>query len=217
MRYAILKRIINCVYNIVYRTHIEIENDEIIKRLGNIGKESWIEYPSKVARPEHVFIGENVKILSNSRLDCYEVDGKIGRISIGDGSYIGYNASFLAGEDIYVGKNVLFASNIMICSENHGKNPENENDYMHQPITGKIISIGDGCWLGEKAIILSGVSVGKKSIIGAGAVVTHDIPDYSIAVGSPAEVIGRYNLEKHKWEKVSNCGENESDRNAEFN
>ena len=49
--------------------------------------------------------------------------------------------------------------------------------------------IGDNCWIGENVIVLPGVHIGDGSIIGAGAVVTHDIPNYSLAVGNPAKVI----------------------------
>ena len=58
------------------------------------------------------------------------------------------------------------------------------------------------CWVGEKVIIMPGVTIGDRSIIGAGAIVTRDIPPYSIAVGNPAKVIKRYNFKTHSWEKV---------------
>ena len=90
----------------------------------------------------------------------------------------------------------------MISSENHGMDPESEKSYMRQPLVSKPVSIGDGCWIGEKVCILPGVTIGKKCVIGAGSVVTKSIPDYSIAVGNPAKVVKQYNFETQHWEKV---------------
>ena len=95
---------------------------------------------------------------------------------------------------------MLFASNILITNENHGINPENEVPYMNQDLSAKPIEIGDGCWIGEKVCILPGVNIGKKSIVGAGSVVTKSIPAYSIAVGNPAKIIKKYNFDHKKWE-----------------
>lgn len=97
---------------------------------------------------------------------------------------------------------MLIASHVMISSENHGTDPESDTPYMNQPLITKPVSIGDGCWIGEKVCILPGVNIGKKCIIGAGSVVTKSIPDYSIAAGNPARVIKKYSYETHNWEKV---------------
>jgi acetyltransferase-like isoleucine patch superfamily enzyme len=57
-------------------------------------------------------------------------------------------------------------------------------------------------WIGANAVITAGVTIGKHSIIAAGAVVTKNIPPYSVAVGNPARVIKQYNFTSQKWEKV---------------
>ena len=89
-----------------------------------------------------------------------------------------------------------------IVSHNHGMNPEESLSYMHQKLSAKCVTIGDGCWIGEKVQIMPGASVGKKCIIAAGAIVTKDIPDYSIAAGVPARVIKSYNFNTHRWENA---------------
>lgn len=63
--------------------------------------------------------------------------------------------------------------------------------------------IDDNVWLGELVCIMPGVTVGKGSIVGAHSVVTHDIPPYSIAVGSPAKVIKQYNFSTKIWEAIN--------------
>jgi acetyltransferase-like isoleucine patch superfamily enzyme len=63
------------------------------------------------------------------------------------------------------------------------------------------VRIEKGCWIGEKVIILPGVNIGERSIIGAGSVVTKSIPAYSIAVGNPARVIKTWNKDSKQWVK----------------
>ena len=71
-----------------------------------------------------------------------------------------------------------------------------------QPIVqNRDVEIGEGSWIGENVCIL-GVHIGKHCVIGANSVVTHDIPDYSVAVGSPAKVIKRYDFENNQWVKI---------------
>ena len=96
----------------------------------------------------------------------------------------------------------LIAQGVMITDLNHGINPESKINYECQPYSIKDVRIGDGTWIGQNAIILPGVSIGKKCVIGAGSVVTKSIPSYCIAVGNPAKVIKKYSFEKSKWEKV---------------
>lgn len=174
------------------------------KKFAKFGENSIIYLP-RIADGYHelIQIGNNTTILQNSRIQLFPyLVEKTPHIIIGDRCYIGYFFSILAGADIVIGNDVLIASNVLISSENHGINPERDVPYMNQPLECKAISIGDGCWIGEKVCILPGVNIGEKCIVGAGSIVTKDIPDYSIAVGSPAKVIKRYNFENHDWEKV---------------
>ena len=171
---------------------------------------------SIIARPflqlsgcRNIEIGNDTTILSNSRLSVYGNDSNKANITIGNNCYIGFGFSALASSkaNITIGDNVLFASNVIVTNENHGMDPENSVSYMDQELTAKDVSIGDGCWIGEKVCILSGVSIGEKCIIGAGSVVTKSIPSYSIAAGNPAKVVKVYNFESKRWEKYN--GEDE--------
>lgn len=87
-------------------------------------------------------------------------------------------------------------------SENHVINPIGSDCYQKELLTTGAINIGNGCWLGQNVVVLPGVTIGERSIIGANAVVSNDIPPYSIAVGMPAKVIKRFNLDTNNWEKV---------------
>ncbi|MEO5594445.1 MAG: DapH/DapD/GlmU-related protein, partial [Chitinophagaceae bacterium] len=63
-------------------------------------------------------------------------------------------------------------------------------------------TIGDGSWIGANSVITAGVTVGMYCVIAAGSVVTKDVPDYSIAAGSPAKIIKQFNHQKKEWERV---------------
>ena len=125
-----------------------------------------------------------------------------GGVIIERNSYIVDYFTILSGGLVSIGHDTLIASNVSLVSENHGINPECGVRYGNQPLSGNPIIIGNNCWIGEKVMILPGVTIGEWSIIGAGSVVTKDIPKCSIAVGNPAKVIKAYNFETHKWESL---------------
>ena len=122
-------------------------------------------------------------------------------LSIGEGSIIGnFNHIYATGE-IFIGKNVLTADKVYISDNLHQYENINE-PIMYQGIKQlPQLVIGDGSWIGENVCII-GASIGENSVVGANSVVTKDIPDYCVAVGSPARVIKKYNILSQKWEKV---------------
>ena len=112
-----------------------------------------------------------------------------------------------AGEKIVIGNNVLIASKVFISDINHGNyKGENQDSPLSTPNNRKLstnpIVIKDNVWLGEAVCIMPGVTIGFGCVIGASSVVTKDIPDYSIAVGSPARVVKVYDFEEENWKKV---------------
>ena len=140
-------------------------------------------------------ISPNVVISSSS-----ELLGNI-HIIIKGNTFIGHRTIIMGGGngDISIGSDCDISSNVTIVSGTH------EIDMINVRSAGKGIGkkiiIENGVWIGCGAIILGGVKIGFKSIIGAGAVVTRDIPPYSIAVGSPAKIIKTWNNEKKCWDK----------------
>ena len=191
----------NIIYELLIRKKIGVLKK---KKFALFGVNSVIEKPYlQLSGLNGISIGDDVTILKNCRFAVY---GNITKPSIivGNRCYIGFGFTALstANSKIEIGNDVLFASNVLITSENHGINPEIETPYMNQPLLCKPVNIGDGTWIGEKVSILSGVNIGKKCVIGTNAVVTKDIPDYSIAVGIPAKVVKKYNFDSHDWELV---------------
>lgn len=174
------------------------------KKFKKFGKGSEMFRPCKLDKYiKNISIGNNTIILHGSRIQLFCQNKKCDfNITIGDNCYIGYNLSILAGADITIGNRVLIASNVIISSENHGMDPESKICYMDQPLICKPVSIGDGCWIGEKVCILAGISIGEKCIVGASSVVTKNIPDFCIVAGNPAKIIKKYDFEMHQWVKV---------------
>lgn len=169
-------------------------------KFGRVGRGAVLYRPEILDRnTKNVFVGNDTTILTASRIQLYPIGGKMPRIVFGDRCYIGYHNTFLAAADIIIGDEVLMASNILISSENHSTDPESPTPYMDQPLKAAPVRIGDGTWLGERVMVMPGVTIGKRCVIGGGSIVTKDVPDYSIAVGSPAHVVKTYDFERHEW------------------
>lgn len=186
-----------------YLKYGKIDTDMWKLKFNHIGENTCVRQPLEIySEGGKMYIGDNTYIHDYSRI-CNYVRGELDvEIRIGNNCHIGYYFTLLNASKVYIGDNVLFASHVFVTSENHGIDPESELAYVEQPLLASPVSIGDGCWIGEKVCILPGVNIGKKCIIGAGSVVTKSIPDYSIAVGNPARVIKRYNFENHSWGSI---------------
>ena len=106
-------------------------------------------------------------------------------ISIGECSFLNYNCTILDGGRVSIGSNVKIGPNCQLYT------PQHPFDYMQRRGTRETaypIEIGDDAWLGGGVIVCPGVKIGKRCIIGAGSVVTKDIPDDCMAAGNPAQV-----------------------------
>jgi acetyltransferase-like isoleucine patch superfamily enzyme len=110
-------------------------------------------------------------------------------IRIGKGCIIGESNIIRGPGGVEIGDQVLTAPGVQILSSNHLYG-DPDRPIMEQGVSAKGIAIDDGAWIGAGALILDGVKIGRNSVVGAGAVVTRDIPPYGIAVGAPAEVVG---------------------------
>ncbi|MGM3304988.1 DapH/DapD/GlmU-related protein [Anabaena sp. WFMT] len=109
-------------------------------------------------------------------------------IEIGEDTFIGPSVCIAGPGNIKIGKQCLIAAHTGIYANNHNFT-DPIKPIKYQGITRKGIVIEDDCWLGHGVKVLDGVTIGKGSVIGAGAVVTKDIPPFSVAVGIPARVI----------------------------
>ncbi|EJT71777.1 maltose O-acetyltransferase [Gaeumannomyces tritici R3-111a-1] len=107
-------------------------------------------------------------------------------ITIGDSFYSNFNLVILDCARVTIGNRVMFGPNVSIYSATHEVEVQSRRDYIEYAVP---VVIGDDCWIGGGSTILPGVTIGKGCTIGAGSIVTKSIPDFSVAVGSPAKVI----------------------------
>lgn len=124
------------------------------------------------------------------------------KIIIGDGTWVGKYCSMAAIDRVEIGKIVLFAGYVHITDHSHGYE-DTTKPISPQPLISKgPVVIEDDCWLGFSCEILSGVHIGKHSVVAARAVVTKDVPPYSIVAGNPARIVKQYNFDTQKWKSV---------------
>lgn len=132
--------------------------------------------------------------------DFCTVNNAVGDVLIGDETRIGMGNVVIG--PVSIGNAVIFAQNVVMSGLNHGY--ENiDLPIAHQRVTTAAIVVEDECWIGANAVLTAGVTIGKHSVVAAGAVVTKSIPPYSVAVGNPARVIKQYDFDKQEWIKLT--------------
>lgn len=127
------------------------------------------------------------------------VNNAVGDLTIGNDTRIGLGCTLIGPIDI--GSSVNLAQNIVISGLNHNYS-DIDKTIASQGVNTKRITINDDVWIGANTVVVAGVTIGKRVIIGAGSVVTNNIPSYSIAVGNPCRVVKKYDLDKNRWVKI---------------
>jgi acetyltransferase-like isoleucine patch superfamily enzyme len=118
-----------------------------------------------------------------------------GKIEIGHGTYINRYTILDAHERIAIGRDVMIGPHCFITDGDHGTAPD--ASVKSQPMNAHPVVIEDEAWLGAHVTVLPGVCIGRGAVIGAGSVVTHDIPAGAVAFGTPATVRRQRNLSSH--------------------
>jgi acetyltransferase-like isoleucine patch superfamily enzyme len=156
---------------------------------GEFGRRSVLVPPIRLYGETMIFIGDRVTIHTRSWLqvltDCEDVIG----LRIGNGTSIGSSSVISAANDITIGENVILASNVCIVDHMHKYKDINLPIGLQGIDKVAPVHIKRNTWIGQNVVILPGVTIGENSVIGANSVVNRNVPDYSVAVGSPAKVI----------------------------
>lgn len=166
---------------------------------GMVGKRSLLYRPIQIDGRKSLFIEDDVYIAQYAWL--MGNNNRKETLRIKSGTTIGHYAHIIAKESVVIENNVLIADKVFISDSTHSYEdievPIIRQDVrMISPVT-----IGEGSWLGEN-VCVCGASIGKHCVIGANSVVTENIPDYCVAVGSPAKVVKKYDIEKKEWIRV---------------
>jgi acetyltransferase-like isoleucine patch superfamily enzyme len=149
-----------------------------------LGDGSLLEEDVLVFHPEQVEIGRGVYVGHHAIL---KGDHR-GRLIIGDGTWIGEQAYLHAAGGLTIGRNVGIGPGVRIITSNH-EEAGRGTPILHSPIAFSAVAIGDDADLGVGSIVLPGVTIGRGVQVGAGAVVTADLPPFAVAVGVPARVL----------------------------
>lgn len=139
-----------------------------------------------------------ITLLGNNKLGEYTIIQGSGRIVLGAGSFCGAFCVFGVNQEILIGRSVMIAHAVSIRDTDHVFD-ELGKPMAQQGIATMPVVIEDDVWIGHGATILKGVKIGKGAIVAAGAVVSKDVPPYSIVGGVPAKVI-RYRQEVEEGE-----------------
>ena len=157
-------------YNNLPSADLKTKEEVLRKMLGGFGKNLWVTPPFYVDYGKNIYFGSNCEV--------------------------NMNCTFLDDNKIIIGDNALIAPNVQIYTAYH---PTNAADRFGEPkadgsfafcktITGPV-KIGSSCWIGGGAILLPGVTIGDNVVIGAGSVVTKDIPSNTVAAGNPCHIL----------------------------
>jgi acetyltransferase-like isoleucine patch superfamily enzyme len=194
-------------------------------RLKNLAM--WLLMPTGQARPRlwvkwliHPLTnkkGKGALIRRNVRLDIFPfnrfsigqqstvedfctINNGMGNVFIGNRTRIGIG-SVLIGP-VNIGDDVRLAQNIVITALNHNYQ-DISKPISDQGVNTEEIYIGDETWIGANAVILPGVFIGKHCVVGAGSVVTRNVPSNSLVAGNPARIIKQYDPDTKEWQSVN--------------
>lgn len=117
-------------------------------------------------------------------------------IEVGRNFFANYNCTIIAVAKVKIGDNCQFAPNVSIYTAGHPIHPVSRNSLYEYGIS---VTIGDNVWIGGNTVIMPGVHIGSNTVIGAGSVVTKDIPEWVVAAGNPCRVIRQITDEDKKY------------------
>jgi len=154
------------------------------EELGSLGEGTVLEEGVLIFHPERVHLGAGVYVGHRTILKGYHR----GEMRIADGAWIGQQCFFHSAGGIIIGRNVGVGPGVKMLTSTHTE-AGRETPILHAPIATAPIVVEDDADLGVGAIVMPGVTIGRGAQIGAGAVVTEDIPPYAVAAGVPAKAL----------------------------
>ena len=117
-------------------------------------------------------------------------------IEVGKNFFANYNCTIIDVAKVKIGDNCQMAPNVAIYTAGHPLHPVSRNSMYEYGIS---VTIGDNVWIGGNTVIMPGVHIGSNTVIGAGSMVTKDIPDWVVAVGNPCRVIKQITEDDKKY------------------
>jgi len=171
---------------------------------GHYGRNVYIHPGSRIVRPQFISIGDNVRIGRSTNIFTHPErrDSKEIILRIEDDVHIGNYNIIGVRKSVILEENVMLGPWVIIVDHSH-QYEDVEIPIKSQAITeGGPVRLEKDCWVGANVFIFPNVKIGRHAVIGAHSVVNRDIPPYSVAVGSPARVIKRYDFNLKEWVRV---------------
>ncbi len=159
----------------------------------HLGEGAFLSRDLILRGPEFISLGAGASVGRGCSLTAWDAAG-VGTVAleIGENTSIGEGAHITAANRISIGNNVLFGKYITVSDNSHGAVAlaEIETPPIRRPLVSKgPVVIEDNVWIGDKATILAGVTVGRGAIVAANAVVTRDVPPACMVAGAPAKLV----------------------------
>ncbi len=157
----------------------------------SFGSGSVLGRPAVLAHPEFISIGAATRIRSGCRLEALPVTSRTPHLSIGNDVNLEQNVHIVCHHRVTIGDRVSITANCSIVDTTHPFDNMRESQKVGSLVSDDdgFVEIGEGSFLGIGCVVLPFVRIGKHCVIGANSVVTRDIPDFSVAAGSPAKVL----------------------------
>jgi len=169
---------------------------------GSFGEGSVLRRPKRLLNPTSMRVGNRTSIGDLAHIELISEYAGVRfspKVEIGDDVYIGSNLYMVCLGTMTIGHGSVLSEYVYLHDSNHGFDPKGGR-IMQQPLVhGGNITIGRDCFLGFRAAILPGVTLGDHCVVAAGAVVTKSFPAYSMVAGVPATLIKRYSSAEEKW------------------
>lgn len=191
-----------CNYQVINRIHLLADyfySQWISLEFIEIGKNVHFHSPSTLKGGDNISIGQNTSFGKHLVLTAWTKYGNdifIPKIAIGNNCSFGEYNHITSINGITIGNSVLTGRWVTITDNSHGTT--DIETLREKPVLRRLYSkgkvvIGDNVWIGDKATILPGVTIGKGCVIAANSVITKDIPDYCVAAGNPIKIINKNN------------------------
>ena len=169
---------------------------------GSFGPGSYIVPPARVTMPEAIHLGAGVIIHEHSWISVVEaVQGYTPKLTIGDRTLIDRMLHVACVGEIEIGEDVLIGERTLIGDTYHDYK-DLDAHILEQAVVPRKVTLERGAHLGLNVIVMPGVTIGEQAIVGAGAVVTRDVPPRTVVVGNPARVVRRFDTEREAWISV---------------
>lgn len=160
----------------------------------SVGSGCVLYRPMLIRNADCIELADNVSIRDGVRLEAIrDPFGRKPLLSIGHNTNIEQDVHIVCHNRVIIGRDVSITGRCAIVDVSHPY-LNNGNSKIGDSIADddSFVEIGDGAFLGYGSVILPNVRIGRRAVIGANSVVTHDVPDYSIAAGTPARIIRTY-------------------------